>query len=56
MASYISAKKKEAITCLCFNCNEQKEIVSYIRDDNGELQKYCKDCFEEFTGKRVSKR
>ncbi len=56
MASYISAKKKEAYMSVCFECREEKEIASWIRDETGELQNYCKSCFESATGKKVSKR
>ncbi len=56
MASYISAKKKELFTSSCVECGSEKEIASWIRNDFGELQNYCKECFEEATGKKVSKR
>ena len=56
MASYISAKKKETFSNSCYECGETKEIASWIRDEKGELQDYCKACFEIATGKKVSKR
>ncbi len=56
MASYISAKKKENVVGKCCSCDSNKNIVSWIRDEYGKLQNFCKDCFEEATGKRVSKR
>ena len=56
MASYISAKRKEVSVDLCSECNEEKEIASWIRDELGRLQNFCKSCFEGATGKKVSKR
>lgn len=56
MASYISAKKKEVLVERCSQCDQEKDIVSWIRDEFGKLQNYCKDCFEDATGKKVSKR
>ncbi len=56
MASYIGAKKKETLKGICNSCNEEKELVSSIRDEYGVLQDYCRDCFETITGKKVSKR
>ncbi len=56
MASYISTKKKELYIGVCNSCMKKKNIVSSIRNDKGVLYDYCHRCFEEITGRKVSKR